>query len=72
MTVSSRSPFSLSSLTSGLQTLRSDVIRRRQVRVIENVSVVGLHPLGDALLVCSSAVSPAHYLSPPYFEVVRK
>jgi hypothetical protein len=44
----------------GLSALWSDIEGRREVRVIEHVRVVRLHPLCDALLVCSSAVTTAH------------
>src|ERR1035438_9430752 len=44
----------------GLHALWSDVVRRRKIGVVKSVSIVGLHPLRDALLVSPSAVSSAH------------
>ena len=46
-----------------LHGLRSDVVGRCEVGVVKNISIVGLHPLRDALLVCPSAISSAHNLN---------
>ena len=44
----------------GVHGLWSDVVGRREVRVVEYISVVRMHPFRDALLVCPSAVPSAH------------
>src|ERR1035438_405621 len=40
-----------------------DIVRRREVRVINHIRVVRLHPFHDALLICASAISSAHRCS---------
>jgi hypothetical protein len=47
-----------------LKRLRSDVVGRREEGVIDDATIVCLHPLRDALLVPQSSESTAHFGSP--------
>ena len=51
-----------------LQALRRNVVVRRQIAVVEDVGVIGLHPLGNAMIVGPAAVAyqPPLAITPGY------